>query len=108
MCKGSIRICDIVLFVNGIPFVVIECKSPIESLDHAISQYIRNQTSDEIPHLFYYAQLLIAINKNEAKYTTVGSSDKYWSIWREKEKQHINIIRNLINKPLTEEVKNLL
>ncbi|KJV80462.1 type I site-specific deoxyribonuclease, HsdR family protein [Rickettsia hoogstraalii str. RCCE3] len=104
------RICDIVLFVNGIPFVVIECKSPTESLDQAISQHIRNQKSDEIPHLFHYAQLLIAINKNEAKYATVGSSDKYWSIWREEEekKQNINIIRNLINKPLTEEGKNPL
>lgn len=43
---------------------------PIESLDQAISQHIRNQKSDEIPHLFHYAQLLIAINKNEAKYAT--------------------------------------
>lgn len=83
MGKGSIRICDIVLFVNGIPFIVIECKSPTESLDQAISQHIRNQKSNEIPHLFHYAQLLIAINKNEAKYATIGSSDKYWSIWRE-------------------------
>lgn len=104
------RICDIVLFVNGIPFVVIECKSPTESLDQAISQHIRNQKSDEIPHLFYYAQILIAVNKNEAKYATIGSSDKYWNIWREEEekKQNINIIRNLINKPLTEEDKNPL
>ncbi|MFV0251429.1 MAG: type I restriction endonuclease [Rickettsia aeschlimannii] len=87
MRKGSIPICDIVLFVNGIPFVVIECKSPIESLDQAISQHIRNQKSDEIPHLFHYAQLLIAINKNEAKYATVGSSDKYWRFGEKREKK---------------------
>ncbi|WP_187145749.1 type I restriction endonuclease [Rickettsia bellii] len=43
------RECDIVLFVNGIPFVVIENKSPSESLDEAIFQHIRNQRSDEIP-----------------------------------------------------------
>ncbi|AXU07175.1 type I restriction endonuclease [Rickettsia japonica] len=93
MRKGSIRICDIVLFVNGIPFVVIECKSPIEPLDQAISQHICNQKSAEIPHLFHYAQLLIAINKNEAKYATVGSSDKYWSIGREEgEKNKISIL----------------
>ncbi|WP_323811257.1 type I restriction endonuclease [Rickettsia conorii] len=93
MRKGSIRICDIVLFVNGIPFVVIECKSPIEPLDQAISQHICNQKSDEIPHLFHYAQLLIAINKNEAKYATVGSSDKYWSIGQEEgEKNKISIL----------------
>ncbi len=71
------RICDIVLFVNGILFVVIENKSPTESLDQAISQHIRNQRSDEISQLFYYAQILIAVNKNEAKYATVGSSKEH-------------------------------
>ena len=104
------NVCDIVLFVNGIPFVVIENKSPIESLDQAISQHLRNQGSDKIPQLFYYAQILIAVNKNEAKYATTGSSKKYWSIWREEEKenQNINIIRNLINIPLSKEEKNNL
>ncbi len=105
---GKTRICDIVLFVNGIPFVVIECKTPLESLDQAISQHIRNQKPNEILQLFYYAQLLIALNKNEAKYATVGSSKKYWSIWREEEKQNIDIIRNLINTPLLEKEKNNL
>ncbi len=61
--RGSIRICDIVLFVNGIAFVVIENKSPTESLDQAISQHIRNQKSDEIPQLFYYAQILMAVKE---------------------------------------------
>ncbi|MCC8370855.1 MAG: hypothetical protein LN566_05945 [Rickettsia endosymbiont of Stiretrus anchorago] len=70
------NVCDIVLFVNGIPFVVIENKSPIESLEQAISQHLRNQGSDKIPQLFYYAQILIAVNKNEAKYATTGSSKK--------------------------------
>ncbi|WP_392506875.1 type I restriction endonuclease [Rickettsia sp. 2024-CO-Wats] len=85
----------------------MECKSPIDSLDQAISQHIRNQKSDV--HLFHYAQLLIVINKNEAKYAAVGRSDKYWRFGEKREKkQNINIIRNLINKPLTEEVKNLL
>ncbi|HJD55546.1 MAG TPA: HsdR family type I site-specific deoxyribonuclease [Rickettsia endosymbiont of Pyrocoelia pectoralis] len=104
------RVCDIVLFVNGIPFVVIENKSPTESLDQAISQHIRNQRSDEIPQLFYYAQILIVVNKNEAKYATIDSSKDYWSIWieEEKENQNINVIRNLINTPLSEEVKNTL
>lgn len=108
--RGSIRICDIVLFVNGIAFVVIENKSPTESLDQAISQHIRNQKSDEIPQLFYYAQILIAVNKNEAKYATIGSSKKHWSIWREEEEenQNINIIRVLINTPLSEDIKNVL
>jgi type I restriction enzyme R subunit len=74
---------DIVLFVNGIPFSVIECKSPKEKLQQAISQNIRNQGEDYIPHLFTYAQLLLGINKNGHQYATVGSKDKFWSEWKE-------------------------
>ena len=76
---------DIVLFVNGIPLVVIECKRPDmkDPIGQAISQHIRNQQQDEIPRLFYYAQLLLAVSKNEAKYATVGTAPKFWSAWKE-------------------------
>ena len=76
---------DIVLFVNGIPLVVIECKWPDmkDPIGQAISQHIRNQQQDQIPRLFFYAQLLLAISKNEAKYATVGTPAKFWSVWKE-------------------------
>src|SRR3989339_406488 len=74
---------DIVLFVNGIPLVVIECKAPEIDIDEAISQMIRNQTETYIPKLFIYAQLLIGTNKNEIKYSTVGASKPFWGYWRE-------------------------
>lgn len=90
-CAGSHRIRrpDIVCFVNGIPLVVIECKRPdlnsgAESpVVEAISQMIRNQGADEIPHLFVYSQLLLAVSKNDAKYATTGTKDDFWSVWRE-------------------------
>ena len=76
---------DLVLFVNGIPLVVIECKRPDmkDPIGQAISQHIRNQQQDQIPRLFFYAQLLLAISKNEAKYATVGTPAKFWSVWKE-------------------------
>lgn len=77
---------DIVLFVNGIPFVVIECKRRDKNftIDQAINQLRKYQTPDEgIPRLFYYAQLLMAIHPNEVKYGTVGTDNRYWAIWRE-------------------------
>lgn len=77
---------DLVLFVNGIPFVVIENKrrDKNESLDEAISQNIRNQKSKGgIPKLFYYAQLLMAAHPNEVKYGVTGTPAKFWSIWKE-------------------------
>ena len=60
----STRRPDIVLFVNGIPLVVIECKRADK--DHhgekavalGIEQLLIYQREDEIPHLFAYSQLL--------------------------------------------------
>ncbi|WP_273277738.1 type I restriction endonuclease subunit R [Maribacter polysiphoniae] len=77
---------DIVLFVNGIPFVVIENKrrDTNESIEEAISQNIRNQKDNEgIPRLFYYAQLLLAVHPNIVKYAVTGTPAKFWSVWKE-------------------------
>lgn len=74
---------DAVLFVNGIPFAVIECKSPNVEVAQAISQTIRNQRDDYIPRLFTYAQMVLAVNKNEARYATTGTPAKFWSKWKE-------------------------
>lgn len=74
---------DIVLFVNGIPLVVIECKAPNVEIEQAVSQSIRNQSDEYIPKLFAYVQLVMAVNKNGAKYATAGTSARFWSIWKE-------------------------
>ncbi|MEI6608387.1 MAG: HsdR family type I site-specific deoxyribonuclease [Deltaproteobacteria bacterium] len=74
---------DIVLFVNGIPLAVIECKAPNVEIEQAISQSIRNQSDDYIPRLFSYTQLVMGVNKNTAQYATVGTSARFWSVWKE-------------------------
>ena len=82
---------DIVLFVNGIPLVVIECKSPAikDALDQAISQHVRNQKEDEIPRLFHYSQVLMVLSKNEARYATCGTSAKFWALWKEEDRPEL-------------------
>lgn len=82
------RISDIVLFVNGIPLAVIECKSPACGgsdlpVEQAISQMIRNQKEGEIPRLFIYSQLLLALAANEARYATTGTAAPFWAVWKE-------------------------
>jgi type I restriction enzyme R subunit len=81
----SVEICrpDIVLFVNGIPFVTIECKAPHVEVSQAISQTIRNQRDEYIPRLYTYVQMVLGVNKNEARYATTGTPAKFWSRWRE-------------------------
>lgn len=76
---------DIVLFVNGIPLVVIECKRPDEkdSLRQAISQHLRNQHENGIQKLYICSQILASLSENEAKYATTGTSLEFWSTWKE-------------------------
>jgi type I restriction enzyme R subunit len=74
---------DIVLFVNGIPFCVIECKAPQVEVEQAVSQSIRNQNDDHIPKLFIYSQMVLALNKNSAMYATTGTAAKFWGVWKE-------------------------
>lgn len=74
---------DIVLFVNGIPFAVIECKAPHLSAELAVEQMVRNQQAGYIPQLFKFAQIVLATNRNSAKYATAGTPKKFWSVWRE-------------------------
>lgn len=83
---------DIVLFVNGIPFAVIECKSPLVSVEQAVEQTIRNQKQDYTPQLFKFAQIIAATNKNSLKYATTGTPKKFWNVWHEEDTQWQNEI----------------
>lgn len=76
---------DIVLFVNGIPLAVIECKRPDlqDGIRQAISQHLRNQQEDGIRPLFAYSQLLLSLATNVAVYGTTATEEKFWSKWEE-------------------------
>lgn len=80
---------DLVLFVNGIALVVIELKKSSVSYENGIRQLEKEQKKDEIPHLFKYIQLTIAGNSSEARYATVGTPLKFYSLWKEEDSQKI-------------------
>ena len=98
---------DIVLFVNGIPFGVIECKAPDIDIEQAVSQSIRNQSDDYIPKLFSYVQLLLAVNKNSALYATVGSSARFWTKWKELTDTEEDVVK-IANSHLSFQQKDVL
>lgn len=85
---------DIILFVNGIPMVVIECKSPKikDPVDKAIEQHLRNQQEDGIRSLYYYSNLTLALATNEARYGTTGTPKEFWSVWKEVFKKKENLV----------------
>lgn len=98
---------DIVCFVNGIPFIAIENKRPTESLKKAGSQLIGYQGEDNIPHLFHFAQLLMTMNRAEARYATVGTPQRFWQTWRDDEDRDEDI-NAAINRSLTNAEKSTI
>jgi len=93
---------DIVLFVNGIPFAVIEVKHAREKVEQGISQQLRNQKPDiGSPNLFFSAQLLVAGNSHQPRYATIGTPAKLWSRWKEQEDDE-EYIRRTVNRELDE------
>lgn len=107
---------DLILFVNGIPLCVIECKRPDmkEPLAQAISQHLRSQQDDGIRSLYIYAQMVLSIATDSAKYATNETTEEFWAIWDEKfetkasEQEYKAILQRLKNRPLSAAQKNKL
>lgn len=107
---------DLVLFINGIPIVVIECKRPDmkDPLKQAISQNLRNQQEDGIRSLYVYAQVVLSLATQEASYATNGTPEKFWAKWREKfpspeeETSYKQTLDQVKNASISEEIKGRL
>ncbi len=86
---------DLVLFVNGIPLVVIECKSPFSSepIASAIDQLRRyanrRRESGEVEvnegneELFRYSQFLVATYRDGARAGTFSSQAVHYQEWKD-------------------------
>lgn len=86
---------DIVLFVNGIPLVVVECKAPnlSEPIAEAIDQIHRysNQRKREgrvegdegNERLFWYNAFNIATSFDEARLATIDASSVHYLAWKD-------------------------
>lgn len=107
---------DLVLFVNGIPLCVIECKRPDirNPIKQAISQQLRNQQADGIRPLYMYATTVLCLSTNEGRFATTGTPEKFWSYWEEKFKtneakeQYEQVLYALKNKRLSPQEKAAL
>lgn len=80
---------DIVLFINGLPVVVVEAKSSKvkEPIPEAIDQLLRyseqrSSTGEGNQSLFYYNQFLITTCRTEAKFGTITTHiEKHFYRW---------------------------
>jgi len=81
---------DIVVLINGIPVVVIECKKSSVDVMEGVTQNIRNWGNEYIPQLFQYSQLIMAVNPDKVLYGTCGTPAKYFVSWHEDDKEWLD------------------
>ncbi|PAD21304.1 type I restriction endonuclease subunit R [Terribacillus saccharophilus] len=82
--SGSIRP-DIILFINGIPLVLIECKSPKVQVDKQLPEGVRQferylKTNDK---LFWYNQMLIVTSRDRARIGTIFAKAQHYGLWKD-------------------------
>lgn len=82
--RGTIRP-DLIIFVNGLPLVVIECKSPMVAIEEQIGKAVKQlrRYQEECEHLFYYNQFMIATSNDRAKAGTIGANVKHFGEWKD-------------------------
>ncbi len=114
----SMRIPDILLYVNGIPLVIFELKktdannSSTDLLQEAYRQLGSDTESSgyryDIPGLFYYNSILIVADLNRAKIGNITSSYGRFQVWRNdpqlRKKPSFDEISECINNLLRPEI----
>ena len=105
--KGNHRP-DIILFINGLPLVVMELKNPRDEKATLQSAYKQLQTFKEnIPSLFTYNSILIISDGLEAKAGSLSSGIDRFMAWKtidgkKEAKQTVNqletLIKGMLNK----------
>ncbi len=82
---------DIVLFINGLPLVVVELKSPSREEADVSDAYrqLRNYMH-EIPSLFYYNAICIMSDLTISKAGTITSSEDRFMEWKTKDGSYEN------------------
>jgi type I restriction enzyme R subunit len=105
---------DIVLYVNGLPLVVIECKSPTlgeKWKTDAIDQLLRYQEIGEsykdrgAPRLFEAAQILVVTCDQAAFYGTIGTTQRFYAEWKASYPRTVaELERELGREPSAQEV----
>ncbi|WP_427036594.1 type I restriction endonuclease subunit R [Cytobacillus pseudoceanisediminis] len=82
--QGNIRP-DLILFINGLPIVIVECKSPMLPPDEQIGEGVRqlNRYQNTHEQLFHYNQFNIVTSNDRAKTGTIGAKAQHFGEWKD-------------------------
>ena len=74
---------DIVLFLNGLPLVVVELKNPADKNADLWKAYDQIDTyKDQIPDIFQYNELLVITDGSEARMGSLSANAERFMAWR--------------------------
>lgn len=75
---------DLVLFINGIPLVVIEAKNPLSGNDKTAEAFEQiKQYERDIPRLFYSNLFNIVTDGLQVLYGATNAQSQFWGYWRD-------------------------
>ncbi|MFA5645733.1 MAG: type I restriction endonuclease subunit R [Candidatus Ratteibacteria bacterium] len=81
--NNTVKRPDVVLFINGLPLVVIELKNPVDENATVQKAFTQLQNyKNAIPSLFYYNSLLIASDGLDARTGTISSDISRFAAWK--------------------------
>ena len=74
---------DIILFINGLPLVLIELKNPADENADIWKAYDQIQTyKEQIPDVFHYNELLVISDGSEARLGSLSANSERFMQWR--------------------------
>jgi type I restriction enzyme R subunit len=74
---------DIIIFINGLPLILIELKNPASATATIDTAYTQLETyKQEIPSIFTYNELLIIADGTDAKVGTITSPYEWFMPWK--------------------------
>ena len=87
---------DILIFVNGLPFVFIELKNSIVKVEEAYNKNLINYKKD-VPNLFAFNQICVLSNGLETKLGAFNATYDYFFEWLKVENENETINREELN-----------
>ena len=98
---------DLVLFVNGIPIIVIECKSPkiVRPQIAGRKQIFRYQECMDryrglgCPQLLHTVQALVVLSRDQATFGTNYTETRFWTEWNDPFPLKKEDLKKILGKP---------
>lgn len=74
---------DIILFVNGLPLVLLELKNPADVNANLVKAFDQIQTyKEQIPDVFHYNEILVISDGSEARMGSLSADIERFARWR--------------------------